>query len=268
MELSTMKTTVFSNTDDLDLPQSIKDSLTDKLELAHIRKLEKDTYIILNYPTTDHSMRSLVCTLRGGDNFHLYLPVGPAFEFDVQDSFPHLVLAILKRYETLIHEVRDQLNIYEKELEVLISRTHVIELYLISKELIHYQTAVNALGDVVQFIRREKPNSLWNEEQIFDYASIKIEINQLNQNIDMNQEILKSMIDVSESLYSNKLNKTMKSLTSITLIISIPMMITSFYGMNIQLPFQDHPYALIIVFLISFLLTLIPVMYFYKKDLF
>ncbi|NLL74815.1 MAG: magnesium transporter CorA, partial [Erysipelothrix sp.] len=117
-------------------------------------------------------------------------------------------------------------------------------------------------------IRREKPNSLWNEEQIFDYASIKIEINQLNQNIDMNQEILKSMIDVSESLYSNKLNKTMKSLTSITLIISIPMMITSFYGMNIQLPFQDHPYALIIVFLISFLLTLIPVMYFYKKDLF
>lgn len=262
-----MKTTVFTNAYELELPESIQESLSDRAELAHIRSIEGKTYIILNYPTANHSLRSLLCVL-DQDNFQLFMPVGPAFEFDVQDSFPHLILAILKRYEELVQEVKDKLNEYEKGLDSLIGRNHVVELYLISKELIHYQTAVNAMKDVVAYIKTEKPQTLWSKDQAFDYASIKIEMNQLNQNIDMNREILASMLDVSESLYSNKLNKTMKTLTSITLIISIPMMITSFYGMNIHLPFQNHPAALIIVFIISFILTIIPVLYFYKKDLF
>lgn len=262
-----MKTTVFESAETLDLPESIIESLTDKHELAHIRKIENRTFIILNYPTTDHSLRSLV-TVEENNNFSLYMPIGPAFQFDVQDSFPHLVLAILRRYEKLVEEVQNKLTDYESELEELISRSHVIALYLVSKELIHFQTAINSLKDVVEFITKEKPDALWSHDQIFDYASVQIEINQLNQNIDMNQEILSSMISVSESLFSNKLNRTMKKLTSITLIISIPMMITSFYGMNISLPFQDHPYALMIVFIISFILTLMPVVYFYKKDLF
>lgn len=262
-----MKTTVFSSVEALDLPQTIKESLSDKQELAHIRKVQDQTYIILNYPTTDHSLNSLVTTFMGR-TFYLYLPVGPAFDFDVQDSFPHLVLVILRRYEELLHEVELQISFYETQLEQLISRTHVIELYQVSKELIHYQTGINALKDVVHYITSERPAVLWEPDQIFDYASITIEINQINQNIDMNQSILKSMINVSESLFSNKLNKTMKTLTSITLIISIPMMITSFYGMNINLPFQDHPSALMIVFFISLIMTIIPVIYFYKKDLF
>lgn len=262
-----MKTTVFNNAYDLDLPESIQESLSDRAELAHLRAIEGKTYIILNYPTADHSLRSLLCIL-DKEAFELFLPVGPAFEFDVQDSFPHLILAILKRYEYLIQEVKEKLKEYEAELDSLIGRSHVIELYMVSKELIHYQTAVNAMKDVVAYIKTEKPDTLWTADQAFDYASIKVEMNQLNQNIVMNREILQSMLNVSESLYSNKLNKTMKTLTSITLIISIPMMITSFYGMNIHLPFQDHPSALMIVFIISFILTIIPVVYFYKKDLF
>lgn len=262
-----MKTTIFDSTTELDLPLSIIESLNDKQELAHIRKVDNQTFIILNYPTTDHSLQSLVC-VETDRQFSLYLPVGPAFEFDVQDSFPHLILAILRRYEKLIEEVQEKLDVYESELEDLISRSHVIALYQTSKELIRYQTAINALKDVVHFITEEKPTNLWAESQIFDYASISIEINQINQNIDMNKEILNSMINVSESLFSNKLNRTMKKLTSITLIISIPMMITSFFGMNIALPFQNHPSALTIVFIISFILTLIPMYFFYKKDLF
>ena len=262
-----MNTTIFNKVDSLVLPQSIKDSLSDKQELAHLRKINGTTYIILNYPTTDHSLRSLLTVLEKGE-YELYLPQGPAFEFDVQDSFPHLILAILRRYEGLVQEVKEVLNDYERELEQLISRQHVMEMYSISKELIHFQTAINAMKEVIQFVTKEKPDVLWTPDQVFDYASIKIEINQLLQNIAMNSNILTAMISVSESLFSNKLNKTMKRLTSITLIISIPMMITSFYGMNIELPFQEHPYALPIVFLISFITTLIPVYYFYKKDLF
>ncbi|WP_331836902.1 CorA family divalent cation transporter [Erysipelothrix piscisicarius] len=93
-------------------------------------------------------------------------------------------------------------------------------------------------------------------------------MNQLVQNIEMYQQIINSIVDVSESLFSNRLNKIMQTLTSITLVLSVPTFITSFYGMNIDLPFQDHPHALLIVFMISFFLTLGVVVYLHKKDYF
>jgi magnesium transporter len=59
------------------------------------------------------------------------------------------------------------------------------------------------------------------------------------------------------SIISNNLNIVMKFLTSITIILAIPTMISSFFGMNVGVPLGNHPYAFIIIFIIALIFSLI-----------
>ncbi len=69
------------------------------------------------------------------------------------------------------------------------------------------------------------------------------------------------------SVLSNNLNKTIKLLTSVTVILTIPTLISGFYGMNVVLPLQSHPLAFIIILAASILLSFWLLAVFIKKDL-
>lgn len=91
------------------------------------------------------------------------------------------------------------------------------------------------------------------------------------QGIDMAityRDILSSVSDTYEAIISNNLNQVMKVLTSLTIIFSVPTMISSFLGMNV--PFNDiitSKYSYIIIFIVSLLLSLIFAIYLKKKRL-
>ena len=59
----------------------------------------------------------------------------------------------------------------------------------------------------------------------------------------------------------------MKTLTSITIILAVPTMISSFWGMNVHLPLQDSPYGFIVMILIAILTTVIVTVWLNKKDM-
>jgi magnesium transporter len=80
--------------------------------------------------------------------------------------------------------------------------------------------------------------------------------------------ILSGMMDAFASVISNNLNIVMKFLTSITIVLSLPTMVASFYGMNVAIPFQDNPHAFSIAILISILLSSITAFIFWKKRFF
>jgi len=58
----------------------------------------------------------------------------------------------------------------------------------------------------------------------------------------------------------------MKFLASVTIILSLPTMIASFYGMNVDLPFQGSPWAFLIILGISLLVSVPVVIVFWKRD--
>ena len=80
--------------------------------------------------------------------------------------------------------------------------------------------------------------------------------------------ILRDMMDAFSSVISNELNIVMKTLTALTIILMIPTLVSSFYGMNVRLPFQEHPHAFLITLLISVFLTVIGIIIFVKRKLF
>jgi len=70
------------------------------------------------------------------------------------------------------------------------------------------------------------------------------------------------------NVISNNLNAVMKFLASFTIILTLPTMVASFYGMNVGLPLQQSPYAFAFTLAISFGLSLVIGLIFWKKDWF
>jgi magnesium transporter len=75
-------------------------------------------------------------------------------------------------------------------------------------------------------------------------------------------------MDAFASIISNNLNVVMKFLTAVTIILMLPTLIASVYGMNVELPFQHTPYAFLITVAISLMLSLLGVIFFLRKRFF
>ena len=82
------------------------------------------------------------------------------------------------------------------------------------------------------------------------------------------REITSSLTDTYASIISNNLNEVMKFLASITIVCSIPTMISSFMGMNVPLgPLANNPYAFVILAGISLVVAIIIAFILRKRDM-
>ena len=79
--------------------------------------------------------------------------------------------------------------------------------------------------------------------------------------------ILSGTMDAFASIISNNLNIVMKFLTTVTILLMIPTLIASIYGMNIDLPFQSDQNAFFMVMLFSVLLSLSGLLLFWRRQL-
>jgi magnesium transporter len=68
------------------------------------------------------------------------------------------------------------------------------------------------------------------------------------------------------SIISNNLNAVMKVLATLTIVVSMPTLVASFYGMNVSLPGESHPFAFLVIFAFSLALTSTVAFIFYKRD--
>lgn len=82
-----------------------------------------------------------------------------------------------------------------------------------------------------------------------------------------NQKGIVNIRESHSSVLSNNLNKTMKLLTSVTVILTIPTMVSSFYGMNVGLPLQNHPLAFLVILAVTVIISFGLLAIFNKRDL-
>ena len=103
------------------------------------------------------------------------------------------------------------------------------------------------------------------DEEILEDAIIEN-----RQAIEMSQiyrDILNGTMDAYASIISNNLNGVMKFLTSITIILAVPTMISSFWGMNVELPFQNNSMGFVIMIFIAVVTTLLVTWLLNRKDM-
>ena len=80
--------------------------------------------------------------------------------------------------------------------------------------------------------------------------------------------ILSGMMDAFASIISNNVNNAMKFLTSVTIILTLPTMVASFFGMNVAIPWANNPYGFIFTMLIALGLSATVAFVFWKRKYF
>ena len=131
----------------------------------------------------------------------------------------------------------------------------------------YFTTSLKSNEIVMEKTLRGKIIKLYEEdEDILEDAIIENK-----QAIEMSRiysDILNGTMDAYASIISNNLNGVMKFLTSITIVLSIPTMLSSFWGMNVSVPMQDSPFGFIIILVLSIVLATGCMFWLKKRDLF
>ncbi|MCX8011890.1 MAG: hypothetical protein N3A64_01870 [Desulfobacterota bacterium] len=178
------------------------------------------------------------------------------------------VLQLFLRTNLLFLQYLKQINnaamIIQKKLEQSSKNKQLIKLLNIQKSLVYFTTSLKS--NAFLFERLQKLNLLQiNSENEDLFEDIAIESKQAIEMANIYTDILSSTMDAFASIISNNLNIVMKALTLITIILTIPVLLASLYGMNVKLPFQESPYAFFIVIGLSTIFSLLSMGFFIRK---
>ena len=167
-------------------------------------------------------------------------------------------------YLQYLKQVNNATAIIQKKLEQSSKNKQLIKLLNIEKSLVYFTTSLKSNSLVLERLQRMPIVEIEGANRsLFD--DITIETKQAIEMANIYSDILSGMMDAFASIISNNLNIVMKALTSITIIITIPILLASLYGMNVKLPLQDSPYAFLIVIGLSVLASLVAVAFFMKR---
>lgn len=139
-------------------------------------------------------------------------------------------------------------TLLESELRHSMQNKELLQLLEIEKSLVYFSTSLKANQMTIEKILRGRVLKIYEEDQDL-LEDVLIEI---KQGVDMSNiysGIVKTSMNSYSSVISNNLNSAMKFLTSITILLAIPTLISSFYGMNVELPLNGkYAFWFLIVF--------------------
>ena len=81
------------------------------------------------------------------------------------------------------------------------------------------------------------------------------------------RDLIENAMNAYDSIVSHNLNRVIKTLTSISLIVSVPTLIASLYGMNVNLPLEGNPLAFFLIISLSLTITIPLLVYLRIKNL-
>ncbi|MCB0511319.1 MAG: magnesium transporter CorA family protein [Bacteroidetes bacterium] len=190
-------------------------------------------------------------------------------EKELEFTLDTVVLYIFKRtvfyFIFYLREINVQISKIEKNLKHSSSNDGLNKLLKIQKSLIYFLNDLRADELILEKHKETlstQDNSLKNNKIIRD---VMIEYSQAIDMSNVYSSILGNMMSAFGSIISNNLAYVVNRLTGVTIVLMIPTLIAGIYGMNIPLPFQEHPFAFSIVIIITAVVTGISLYYFRHK---
>ncbi|MEG2002257.1 MAG: magnesium transporter CorA family protein, partial [Clostridia bacterium] len=161
-----------------------------------------------------------------------------------------LLLQIVQRtefkYLQYLKRIDKTSNVVQQRLHQSVKNNELIDLLDIEKSLVYFSTSLSGNDRVLYKIQRTDDFKKYEE----DVDLLDDVINDNKQAIEMcniYRDILSGTMDAFASVISNNLNIIMKTLTILTLIMTIPQIISSLWGMNVNVPFENNPFGFWIV---------------------
>jgi magnesium transporter len=178
-----------------------------------------------------------------------------------------LLMITASRYLLHLREITKRVDILEDELQQSTRNKEVLELLKYQKSLTFFTTALKSNELMIERLRRSRLFETYPEDEDL-LEDVLTENQQAIEMTNITSNILSSMMDAFASIISNNLNAVMKFLASITILLSFPTMIASFFGMNVHVPLEDNLFAFIFIIAFAFMIVGVVVYVFWKRDWF
>lgn len=182
------------------------------------------------------------------------------FIIDVLDKTVFYFMRYLK-------DLNRKRNQFEDRLEDSMKNEDLLKMSNIQNSLVYFNTAIRANELLVAKLKRIDFLELETERDRDLLEDVMIDNSQALEMSMVYTNILNSTMDTFASMISNNLNNVMKRLTSITIILMVPTLVASFYGMNMPLPFENNSAAFWGALIVSAILALLVVYWMRKKRL-
>ncbi len=198
---------------------------------------------------------------------------GKVKNFDPSDE-RHFVLKILEqnvfRFLNCLKKLNLKRNLIEKELYNSSKNRELRQLLSIEKSLVYFVNTLSANELLKMKMKRTDFINIREDEDKQDlFEDIIIDNSQALEMANIYTNILNGTMEAYASIISNNLNVVIQRLTLITIILMVPTLIASYYGMNVKgLPFKDSEYAFYYIMITSIVLSLLLAWFFRRKRLF
>lgn len=269
------------------------DFLTDSLDIDERSRYEKEEevrLIVVNTPVLNESEEHTdtifitvplgiiltpehVITITSFEN-----PVIQAFlddkikNFDPRDE-TMFVLQLFEqnvyRFLNCLKQLNVKRNLIEQELFDSSRNKELRQLLSIEKSLVYFVNTISTNELLKMKMKRSDLLGIRDDEEKMDlFEDIIIDNSQALEMANVYTNILNGTMDAYGSIISNNLNITIRRLTLVTIILMVPTLIASIYGMNVQLPFEEHPHTVYVIMSIALAMSLLLAWYFQRKRLF
>jgi len=176
-----------------------------------------------------------------------------------------LFLRVANRYLQYLRVINKAVEQLEDRLVDSQRNEEVLQLLKYEKSLTYFMTALKGNEILMSRLQRSRMFEEYPEdEELLD--DVVIEMRQAIEMTEIASGILSQMMDAFASIISNNLNVVMKFLAGMTIILTFPTMVASFYGMNVTLPFEDSPYAFPLTVLLSAVMAVVSLIVFRRKN--
>lgn len=264
-----------------------KDLITTMLDIEELPRVERSGNAILvvvdtPYLDEDHQYTTIPLGIIITDNNYV-ITVSPkkttilnAFKQDKIKDFRtakktrfliQILLHTAASYLRILKQVNRDIEVKEEELKKSTKNKDLIDMLELEKTLVYFFTSLKENDNVLSKLSKGNILPLYeNDVELLDDAII--EYKQAMEMANIYKDILLSIKDTYSTIVSNNLNVAMKFLAAATIVLSIPTMISSFLGMNIDLgEITKMDNAFPVVISISLVTSLIVAYLLKKKDM-
>lgn len=165
-----------------------------------------------------------------------------------------------------LKQINQNIKLAEYQLEKSIKNEDLQTLLQLEKSLVYFTTSLKGNDILIYRLKNLKVfKEDYDEELIED---VEIELKQALESTNVFSDILSGMMDAYASVISNNLNQIMKILTSFSIILMIPTLISSFFGMNVPNGWEEFNFAFAIIFMFSVTISGFVALFFRRRDWF
>jgi len=182
----------------------------------------------------------------------------PYFDYNIEGSFIttqkvrlviNMVEDILRRYDKTIMNIRRTMLKHFKQVEH-IDEADIKEFVILESTLADYLSALSPMQTALTQMLRGKNALVLHQEDAGLVEDLIQDMNQLIESVKGISNTMQNIRSGHSSIIANKLNITMKRLTAVTIILTIPTIIASLFGMNTWVPLSKGPISFILILLI------------------